>query len=178
MVKPLRLPLLPSFLSLSGSLSLVGVLLISLTRSARVAPVVVAPLLSRSLPFCAVAGMVSKETTSTAREKYFSFFTEASLIRVPADTPRHSDFAACLAASQSPRSNPLSMRHLHLWRFRRGAVAAIHRVIVLCEIYPTQTLCRGGQSKGVWELEAEVVELVAAFGDDLVLVDPDVAVAG
>src|ERR1700736_4911199 len=27
-------------------------------------------------------------------------------------------------------------------------------------------------------LEAEVVELVAAFGDDLVLVDPDVAVAG
>src|SRR5713226_1939791 len=26
--------------------------------------------------------------------------------------------------------------------------------------------------------EAEVVELVAAFGDDLVLVDPDVAVAG
>src|SRR5216684_5006799 len=30
---------------------------------------------------------------------------------------------------------------------------------------------------GRW-LEAEVVELVAAFGDDLVLVDPDVAVAG
>ena len=28
------------------------------------------------------------------------------------------------------------------------------------------------------ELEAEVVELVAAFGDDLVLIDPDVAVAG
>jgi len=28
------------------------------------------------------------------------------------------------------------------------------------------------------ELEAEVVELVAAFGDDLVGVDPDVAVAG
>jgi hypothetical protein len=28
------------------------------------------------------------------------------------------------------------------------------------------------------QLETEVVELVAAFGDDLVLVDPDIAVAG
>src|SRR5258707_4663456 len=91
MVKPLRLPLFLSFLSLSG-----GVLLVSLTRSARVAPVVAAPLLSRSLPFCAVAGRASKERTSTAEEEYFSFFTEASLIRVPADTPRHSDFLLVL----------------------------------------------------------------------------------
>ena len=32
--------------------------------------------------------------------------------------------------------------------------------------------------KCLCQLEAEVVQLVAAFGDDLVLVDPDVAVAG
>src|SRR5258708_37097209 len=73
MVKPLRLPFV-SFLSLS--LPLLGVLLVLLTRSARLSPVFAPPLLSRSLPCCAIAGMASKERTSTAMEKYFSFFTE------------------------------------------------------------------------------------------------------
>src|SRR5258706_4026534 len=87
MVKPLRLPFV-SFLSLS--LPFFGVLLVLLTRSARLSPVFAPPLLSRSLPFCATAGRASRERANTAIEKYFSFFTGGPpLIRVPATTLGH-----------------------------------------------------------------------------------------
>jgi hypothetical protein len=41
----------------------------TLNQVRAVSPVFAPPLLSRSLPFCAAAGMASKERTGTAKEK-------------------------------------------------------------------------------------------------------------
>jgi len=94
------------------ALALVIVLIVVLGPRG-LSPLFAPPLLSRSLPFCAIAGMASRERTSTANERYFSFFTEVLLISVsPVSHTQTHGVLVCSGQSHCPKCKRLFMNRL------------------------------------------------------------------